>query len=215
MFWYVMLMLFSPLYLMFGLVFRGQQIRLVLALHHQVLILQPQLGKLPSLVPSVRANHRRNRSQWADIGTYVLTMAVSRALVRCYRSHRPLTDTSGLVPGRKVRAGWGSQAGCGAFREDTLQSRVELGQHERGQEAEDRDEAGEFVGFVEGLGDHCVGEHSENRARGKGDGGRSDIEREVPEKQIAHQGGQACEKRDTSPDPEDVRRRASGPFHPR
>ena len=63
MFWYVMLMLFSPLYLMFGLAFRGEQARLVLALHHQVLILQPQLGKRPSLVPSVRANHRWNRSQ--------------------------------------------------------------------------------------------------------------------------------------------------------
>ncbi|HUV04683.1 MAG TPA: hypothetical protein VMX94_06200 [Armatimonadota bacterium] len=70
MFWYVMLMLFSPLYLMFGPVFRGEQARLVLALHHQVLILQPQLGKRPSLVPSVRVNHRWNRSQWADIGAY-------------------------------------------------------------------------------------------------------------------------------------------------
>jgi len=37
MFWYVMLMLFSPLYLFFGLVFPGEQTRLVLALHHQVL----------------------------------------------------------------------------------------------------------------------------------------------------------------------------------
>ena len=36
MFWYVILMLFSPLYL----VFRGEQARVVLALHHQVLILQ-------------------------------------------------------------------------------------------------------------------------------------------------------------------------------
>jgi len=49
MFWYVMLMLFSPLYLVFGLVFRSQQARLVLALYHQVLILQRQLGKRPTL----------------------------------------------------------------------------------------------------------------------------------------------------------------------
>jgi transposase InsO family protein len=54
MFWYVMLMLFSPLYLMFGLVFRSEQARLVLALHHQVLILQRQHGKRPSLVPIER-----------------------------------------------------------------------------------------------------------------------------------------------------------------
>jgi putative transposase len=54
MFWYVMLMLLSPLYLMFGLVFRGEQARLVLALHHQVLVLQRQLGKRPSLVPVER-----------------------------------------------------------------------------------------------------------------------------------------------------------------
>ena len=31
MFWYVILMLFSPLYLVFGLVFRSEQARLVLA----------------------------------------------------------------------------------------------------------------------------------------------------------------------------------------
>ena len=54
MFWYVVLMLFSPLYLFFGLVFRSEQARLVLALHHQVLILQRQLGKRPSLVPTER-----------------------------------------------------------------------------------------------------------------------------------------------------------------
>ncbi|MBE9566338.1 MAG: hypothetical protein IMF16_06290 [Proteobacteria bacterium] len=54
MFWYVMLMLFSPLYLMFGLVFRSEQARLVLALYQQVLILQRQLGKRPSLVPIER-----------------------------------------------------------------------------------------------------------------------------------------------------------------
>jgi hypothetical protein len=54
MFWYVMLMLFSPLYLMFGLMFRSEQARLVLALYHQALILQRQLGKRPSLVPIKR-----------------------------------------------------------------------------------------------------------------------------------------------------------------
>jgi transposase InsO family protein len=54
MFWHVMLMLFSPLYLMFGLVFRSEQARLVLALHHQVLVLHRQLGKRPSLVPVER-----------------------------------------------------------------------------------------------------------------------------------------------------------------
>jgi hypothetical protein len=54
MFCYVMFMLFSPVYLMFGLVYRGEQARLVLALHHQVLILQRQLGKRPSLVPIER-----------------------------------------------------------------------------------------------------------------------------------------------------------------
>jgi len=54
MFWYVMLMLLSPLYLMFGLVFRSEQARVVLALYHQVLILQRQLGKRPSLIPAER-----------------------------------------------------------------------------------------------------------------------------------------------------------------
>ena len=39
MFWYVILMLFSPLYLLFGLVFRSEQARLVLALYQQVLVL--------------------------------------------------------------------------------------------------------------------------------------------------------------------------------
>jgi hypothetical protein len=54
MFWYVILVLFSPLYLIFGLVLRSEQARLVLALHQQVLILQRQLGKRPSLVPIER-----------------------------------------------------------------------------------------------------------------------------------------------------------------
>jgi hypothetical protein len=35
-------------------VFRSQQARLVLALHHQVLVLQRQLGKRPSLVQGER-----------------------------------------------------------------------------------------------------------------------------------------------------------------
>ena len=54
MFWYLMLLLFSPLYLMFGLVVRSEQACLVLALHQQVLILQRQLGKRPTLVASER-----------------------------------------------------------------------------------------------------------------------------------------------------------------
>jgi hypothetical protein len=39
MFWHVMLMLLSPLYLLFGLVFRGEGARLVLALlsHRRIL----------------------------------------------------------------------------------------------------------------------------------------------------------------------------------
>jgi hypothetical protein len=49
MFWYVMLTLFSPLYLMFALLFRDDRARLVLALYQPVLILQRQLGKRPSL----------------------------------------------------------------------------------------------------------------------------------------------------------------------
>jgi hypothetical protein len=54
MFWYVVLMLFSPLYLFFGLVFRSEQGRLVLALHQQVLVLQRQLGRRPLLVNGER-----------------------------------------------------------------------------------------------------------------------------------------------------------------
>jgi hypothetical protein len=54
MFWHVVLLLFSPLYLLFGLVFRSEQARVVLALYHQVFVLQRQLGKRPSLVPSER-----------------------------------------------------------------------------------------------------------------------------------------------------------------
>jgi putative transposase len=54
MFWYVILLLVSPLYLLFGLVFRGEEAGLVLALHHQVLIPRRQVGKRPSPVPSER-----------------------------------------------------------------------------------------------------------------------------------------------------------------
>jgi len=53
MFWYLLLMLFSPLYLMFGLIFRSERARLVVALYQQVLVLQRQLGKQPSLVKVV------------------------------------------------------------------------------------------------------------------------------------------------------------------
>jgi hypothetical protein len=54
MFWYVILLLLSPLYLLFGLVFRGEEAGLVLALHHQVLIPRRQVGKRPSPVLSER-----------------------------------------------------------------------------------------------------------------------------------------------------------------
>jgi hypothetical protein len=39
---------------MFGLVFRSEHARLILALYQQVLILQRQLGKRPSLIPAER-----------------------------------------------------------------------------------------------------------------------------------------------------------------
>ena len=54
MFWHLILVLFSPLYLMFALVFRSDQARLVVALYQQVLVLQRQLGKQPSLVKGER-----------------------------------------------------------------------------------------------------------------------------------------------------------------
>ena len=54
MFWHAPLLLFSPVYLLFGLLFRSEQARLILALYQQVLILQRQLGKRPSLVPVER-----------------------------------------------------------------------------------------------------------------------------------------------------------------
>ena len=59
MFWHVMLMLFSPLYLMFGLMFRSEQGRLVLALHHQVLVLHRHLGKL---IGSMKIKGTKGRS---------------------------------------------------------------------------------------------------------------------------------------------------------
>ena len=54
MFWHLILVLFSPLYLMFALVFRSDHARLVVALHQQVLVLHRQLGKQPSLVKGER-----------------------------------------------------------------------------------------------------------------------------------------------------------------
>jgi transposase InsO family protein len=54
MFWHPILTLLSPLYLMFALLFRSDQARLVVALHQQVLVLQRQLGEQPSLVKGER-----------------------------------------------------------------------------------------------------------------------------------------------------------------
>jgi len=54
MFWHLILVLLSPLYLMFALLFRSDQARLVVALYQQVLVLQRQLGKQPSLVKGER-----------------------------------------------------------------------------------------------------------------------------------------------------------------
>jgi transposase InsO family protein len=54
MFWHLILILFSPLYLMFALIVRGDQARLVVALYQQVLVLQRQLGKQPSLMKGER-----------------------------------------------------------------------------------------------------------------------------------------------------------------
>jgi hypothetical protein len=54
MFWHLILILFSPLYLMFALLIRGDQARLVVALYQQVLVLQRQLGKQPSLMKGER-----------------------------------------------------------------------------------------------------------------------------------------------------------------
>jgi transposase InsO family protein len=54
MFWHLILVLFSPVYLMFALAFRDDRARLVVALYQQVLVLQRQLGKRPSLMKSER-----------------------------------------------------------------------------------------------------------------------------------------------------------------
>jgi len=54
MFWHLILVLFSPLYLVFALLVRNDQDRLVVALYQQVLVLQRQLGKQPSLVNGER-----------------------------------------------------------------------------------------------------------------------------------------------------------------
>jgi len=54
MFWHLTLILFSPLYMMFALLFRNDQDRLVVVLYQQVLVLQRQLGKQPSLVKGER-----------------------------------------------------------------------------------------------------------------------------------------------------------------
>ena len=54
MFWHLILVLLSPLYLMFALLFRDERARLVLALYQQVLVLQRQLAKRPSLMKSER-----------------------------------------------------------------------------------------------------------------------------------------------------------------
>jgi hypothetical protein len=54
MFRHLILILLSPLCLMFALLFRSDQARLVVALHQQVLVLQRRLGKRPSLMKSER-----------------------------------------------------------------------------------------------------------------------------------------------------------------
>ncbi len=45
MFWHLILVLFSPVYLMFALLFRDDRARLVVALVQQVLVLQRELGR--------------------------------------------------------------------------------------------------------------------------------------------------------------------------
>jgi len=54
MLWHLILVLLSPLDLMFALLFRDNRGRLVVALYQQVLVLQRQLGKRPSLVNGER-----------------------------------------------------------------------------------------------------------------------------------------------------------------
>ena len=52
MFWHLILVLVSPVYLMFALVFRDERARLVVTLYQQLLV--RQLGKRPSLMRSER-----------------------------------------------------------------------------------------------------------------------------------------------------------------
>jgi len=54
MFWHVILVLYPPVYLMLALLFRDDRARLVVTLYQQVLVLQRQLGKRPSLVKGER-----------------------------------------------------------------------------------------------------------------------------------------------------------------
>jgi len=54
MFWHMILVLFSRVYPMFGLLFWDDRARLVVALYRQVLALQRQLGRRTSLAPSER-----------------------------------------------------------------------------------------------------------------------------------------------------------------
>ena len=52
--WHLILVLFSPVYLMLALLFRDDRARLVVALVQQVLVLQRELGRRPSLVKAER-----------------------------------------------------------------------------------------------------------------------------------------------------------------
>jgi len=52
--WHLVLVLLSPVYLMFALLFRDDRAQLVVALYQQVLVLQRQLGKRPSLAKGER-----------------------------------------------------------------------------------------------------------------------------------------------------------------
>jgi hypothetical protein len=61
MFWHLILVLFSPLYLVFALLSPSDQDRLVVALYQQVLVLQRHVGKRPSPVKGERVL-RRNSS---------------------------------------------------------------------------------------------------------------------------------------------------------
>ena len=54
MFWHLIPVLFSPLYLVFALVFRDDRAWLVVDLYQQVLVLQRHVGRRPSLVKGER-----------------------------------------------------------------------------------------------------------------------------------------------------------------